>query len=130
MKAAVLAALLGSLGAAHGMAQTNAATHPFQDKPFATETAALDEILEPYVEMARQSYVGAKSRFENGLPFGHSFWVTVRLHDSSGGFEQVFVRVLEINGDRIRGRIASDVLYIAGYRNGDEIECAEPDIFD
>lgn len=127
----MLVALLGVLGAARGLAQeSDAAARAFPDKPFTTEAAALDEILKPYVEMARQSYVGAKARFEDGLPFGHSFWVTVRLHDPSGNFEQVFVRVLEIHGDRIQGRIASDVRSIAGYRNGDEIECAEPDIFD
>src|SRR4051812_18821235 len=61
-----------------------------------------DEAIKPYVEKARKTYPDAKKRFLDGLPPKQSFFVTTRLYDDSGAFEQVFVAVKEIKGGRIK----------------------------
>src|SRR5215212_7004235 len=74
------------------------------DKPVNTtssEARRLEEAIKPYIEMARKTYPQAKERFLNGLPPKHSFFITARLHDSTGRYEQVFIAVKEIKGSQI-----------------------------
>ena len=90
----------------------------------------LDEAIKPYVEKARKSYPDAKKRFLDGLPPKHSFFVTTRLHDDSGAFEQVFIAVKEIKGGRIKGLIWSDIITVRGYKYGESYSFPESDLLD
>src|ERR1051325_5410845 len=60
---------------------------------------AFDKEIEPYVKQARKTFAKAKKRFRKGLPKGEIFFVTVRIFDNDGKFEQVFIRVKEWDGD-------------------------------
>jgi len=93
-------------------------------------TRKFDEAIKPYVEKARKSYPDAKRRFLKGLPPKHSFFVTTRLYDDTGAFEQVFVAVREIKGGRIKGLIWSDILTVRGYKYGDSYSLREADLLD
>lgn len=89
-----------------------------------------EEAIKPYVEKARKSYPEAKKRYLAGLPPKHTFFVTTRLHDGSGQFEQVFIAVREIKGGRIKGLIWSEIQTVAGYKMGDEYTFPESELFD
>lgn len=89
-----------------------------------------DEAIKPYVEKARKSYPDAKKRFLKGLPPRHSFFVTTRVYDDTGAFEQVFVAVKEIKGGRIKGLIWSDIVTVRGYKYGDTYSFREADLLD
>jgi hypothetical protein len=107
--------------------------HAPQDKPRSVAgdaMAAVEAAIAPYVAQARQTYPSAKNRFQSGLPDGHSFFVTTRLYDGSGKFEQVFIAVRSIEGGVISGRIWSDIRQIRGYKHGDSYSFSEEDILD
>ena len=53
----------------------------------------LERAMQPYIDRARASYPAARGRFLAGLPRGYDFFVTVRLRDAQGRWEQVFVSV-------------------------------------
>ncbi|MDQ3745374.1 MAG: DUF2314 domain-containing protein [Acidobacteriota bacterium] len=89
-----------------------------------------EEAIKPYVEKARKSYPDAKKRFLAGLPPKHSFFVTTRLHDEQGRFEQVFVAVTEIRDGRIKGLIASDIELVHSYKRGDSYSFPESELLD
>jgi len=104
-----------------------------QDKSSSVPTdsvAAFEAAIAPYVAHARQTYPSAKRKFQAGLPDGQSFFVTTRLHDGSGAFEQVFIAVRRIEGGMISGRIWSDIRTVRGYRYGDTYRFPEGDILD
>jgi hypothetical protein len=115
-------------------AGSNAAgSNAVKDEPVqASTTAERDEIeraIAPYIEQARKSYPGAKKRYLAGLPAGHRFAVLTKLQ-SRGRVEVVFVTVTGIKGDRITGRIDSDVRGVAGYKAGDSYSLSERDLLD
>ena len=88
------------------------------------------DLIKPYVEKARKTYPDAKARYLKGLPKGEVFFVTARLTDPEGHWEQVFIRVKEIRDAKIKGVIASDIELVRGYKNGDEYTLAEADLLD
>ena len=89
-----------------------------------------EEAIKPHVEKARKTYPDAKKRFLKGLPPKHTFFVTARIHDDRGAFEQVFVAVREIKDGRIKGLIWSDIQTVTKYKKGDEYSLPESEIFD
>ena len=93
-------------------------------------TERLEVAMQPYVESARATYPAARDRFLRGLPAGYVLYVTTRLRDPQGRWEQVFVRVDSITSGQIRGRIASSVRLIAGYRWQQPYDLPETDIVD
>jgi hypothetical protein len=103
------------------------------DKPQPVKSAeqkALDEAIKPYVEKARKTYPEAKKRFLAGLPPKHVFFVTTRLHDDAGHWEQVFIEVKEIKDGIIKGLIASDIETVSGYKAGDKYSLPETELMD
>jgi hypothetical protein len=95
--------------------------------------AAADEYraaIAPFVAKARETYPAAKKRYLEGLPAGHTFYIVTDLKDGSGAREQVFVVVSKIAGGRISGRIASDILGVKGYKNGDACAFSESEVID
>ena len=105
-----------------------------QDQPVrATGKAEAEEYqaaIAPYIEKGRKTYPEARRRYLAGLPAGHRFFVVTNLRDGSGTSEQVFVAVASITGDRITGRIASDILGVKGFRNGDPYTFPESELVD
>lgn len=105
-----------------------------KDKPVDARGAEalrkFDEAIKPYVEKARKTYPEAKGRFLKGLSPKHTFFVTARLYDGAGYFEQVFVAVKEIKDGRISGLIWSDIEVLKKYKKGDEYSLPESDILD
>jgi Uncharacterized protein conserved in bacteria (DUF2314) len=105
-----------------------------QDQPFdAKGKAEVEEYraaTAPYVEKARKTYPEAKARYLAGLPAGHHFFAVTKLSDGSGATEQVFVAVASIKDDRITGRIASDIMGVKGFKNGDPYTFPESELVD
>ncbi|MGH8106236.1 MAG: hypothetical protein ACREO2_07945, partial [Arenimonas sp.] len=83
-----------------------------EDKPAhmtAGQLAAFEKAIAPHVAKAKASYPAAKKKFLAGLPKRQHFFVTTRLRDERGVFEQVFIAVLSIKKGKVEGRIWSDI---------------------
>ena len=91
---------------------------------------AFDQEIEPYVKQAHKTLAKAKKRFQKGLPKGDIFFVTVRIFDNDGKFEQVFIRVKEWEGDKISGYIANDLSTVKEFRSGQLIAFKEKSVMD
>ena len=106
--------------AARALAQDPAiAPNAPRDKPVGAESAAvahLDSAMQPYIAKARATYPAAKARYLAGLPAGQSFFLTTRVTDATGRWEQVFIAVDSIRGATVFGRIWSQVAIVQGYR--------------
>ena len=92
-------------------------------------TASTEEQFKPLIEKARQTLPEAKARFLKGLPANHSFSVTVRLVDSTGKREQVFIGVRKWEGDVIHGDLLNDV-HLKGFKSGQSLIIKESDVLD
>lgn len=90
----------------------------------------MQQTIAPLVARARASYPEVKRRFLAGLPPRQTLFVTAVLTDSLGRREQVFVAVDTIAGDRIEGRIWSDIELVRGYHLGQRYELADRDLLD
>ncbi len=95
-----------------------------------SELKAFDAAIKPYVEKARKTYPEAKARFLAGLPVNNFFFVTARLRDDAGRWEQVFIAVREIKDGIISGLIASDIETVSGYQAGNKYSLPESEILD
>lgn len=127
MKRALVLLVIG--GAAMAQISPNAP----KDQPVSvtdTQLAAMDTAIAPYVKQARQTYPSAKARYLQGLPQGQIFFVTIALKDAKGKSERVFMRVLDIKGSAISGRIASPILLVEGFKNGQAYSTDEADVMD
>ena len=104
-----------------------------QDRPITAEAdqlAAFEAAIAPHVAEAKRTYPDAKRKFMAGLPKGQSFFITTRLRDGTGAFEQVFIAVRSIEDGEIRGKIWSEINTVRGYRFGDEYRFPEVDMID
>ena len=95
-----------------------------------TQTKELDKKIAPYVEMAKKTLPDAKQKFMKGLSKGEAFFLTTRLFDKNGKYEQIFVRVIKWDGENITGTIASDLNVVKEYKSGQVINMKEKNIFD
>jgi hypothetical protein len=91
---------------------------------------AVHQAMAPYVAQAQASYPAARERFRAGLPPGHTFFVTTRLHDAAGREEQVFVIVDSIVNGIIAGRIASQINALREFRYGQPYSFPEAELVD
>lgn len=64
------------------------------------------------------------------MPAGHNFYAVTNLRDGLGTSEQVFVAVASIKDNRITGRIASEIIGVKGFKNGDPYTFAESELVD
>lgn len=109
------------------------ATNAPEDKPVSASGQRADEIkkgMAPLIEKARQTFPDAKKRYLAGLPRGEVFFVTTVLHGKEGTSEQVFVAVSGIQGGKISGKIASDIVTVQGFRRGQAYSLDEADLVD
>ena len=99
-----------------------------------TQTSERDRLLkalEPCVKKARETYPIAMKRFLSGLEGKAFLSITVRLVNSEGRLEQVFVTVVSIDGSTITGKNASEVTTAKGkLKLGDRFIVQEEDIVD
>jgi hypothetical protein len=94
------------------------------------QLAAFDKAIAPYVAKARATYIAAREKFVAGLPPRHLFFVTTRIYDKHGRWEQAFIHVDRIASGKIDGRIASDLNLVQGYRAGQAYSLPESDLID
>ena len=91
---------------------------------------AFDKLIAPAVKQAHKTLPQAKKRFLAGLPPDESFFLTTRIYDTDGKYEQVFVRVAKWGKDKIEGTIASDLNLVEEYKTNQSIEFPEKAILD
>ena len=87
----------------------------------AAAVAALDRLIAPAVRQARATLPKARRRFLAGLPAGQAFFVTTRLQDPDGTFEQVFVQVTQWSGSQVQGTVASELGVVKTYRQNQSV---------
>jgi hypothetical protein len=92
--------------------------------------AAFEQAIAPHVAKARATYAEARERYLSGLPNGHTFFVTTRLHDKQGRWEQAFIRVSSIADGKIHGRIASELTVVTDLRFGQMYSMPESELLD
>lgn len=142
MRFAILLMLFAwlSAGCGNNSVPTNLPPNPTlppnapQDQPVDAKGKAEAEryraAVAPYIEKGRKTYPEAKKRYLDGLPPGHAFFAVTNLRDGSGTSEQVFIAVTGIRDGRISGRIASDILGVKGFKNGDAYSFLEGELVD
>jgi hypothetical protein len=104
-----------------------------QDRPVTArsgELATFEAAIAPHIEEAKRTYPDAKRKFVAGLPEGQSFFVTTRLYDGTGAFEQVFIAVRNIEDGVVHGKIWSEINTVQGYRFGDAYRFPESGLLD
>ncbi len=92
--------------------------------------AAFERLIAPAVKQARSTLPQAKRRYLKGLPSGQAFFVTTRITDPDGQFEQVFVRVRHWQGAQVSGEIANALDNVKTYRQGQSISFPESAVLD
>jgi hypothetical protein len=115
------------------LAQAQLAPNAPADRPVpVTEDtlSPLERAIAPYVAIAHATYPAAKQRYLAGLPPRHTFFITTRIRDASGKWEQVFIAVNGIKDGQISGTIASDLLLVKDYKRGDHYTFPETDLLD
>ncbi len=104
-----------------------------KDQPHALTPQQIAEnegAIAPYIKTARSTYPAARARYLAGLTPGEHFFVVTRLVDSSGHWEQVFVRVTALDGETITGIISSDIKLVTGFKAGQSYSFMEPALID
>lgn len=97
----------------------------------ACQVAALEQALAPLIAEARATFPEARRRWVADRTTASAatttattpasarairpMYVTTRLRDAGGRTEQIFVKVDSLVGDRIVGRIASQIQLVTGY---------------
>ena len=131
---AVILAAIQFPQAAHAQRPVDIAPNAPKDRPAEiTEQCQWEAFvmtLQPYVKQARATYPAAKKRFLAGLQPHETFFVTVRLADTLGHHEQVFVVVDSIIGDRIAGRLWSQIGVVHGFHVRQPYSTTENEIVD
>jgi hypothetical protein len=86
--------------------------------------------LDPLIAEARRTYPLARGRFLAGLPGDQRFFVTTRLRDASGLFEQVFIAVERIEASEIQGVISNEINTVRGFHRGQPVRFPEGEVID
>src|SRR3981081_1696874 len=106
---------------------------PPPDNPSAETTedvAKYEAAIAPYIQKARDTLPDAKKRYLDGLPKGQILYITIRLTDPLGRFEQAFVKVNSWTGTIIKGTLASDMELVKKYKKGEALTCRESQVMD
>jgi len=104
------------------------------DKPHnlkgAVKLEQYEKLIAPYVHKAQKTLPKAKKKYSKGLKDGQAFFLTTRIYDKEGNFEQIFVRVKEWDKTTVSGTIANQLNVVKGFTNGQLIEFPETAILD
>jgi hypothetical protein len=105
-----------------------------KDKPVnvsnTEELKKLDKLIESPRKKALKSLPKTKERYLKGLPKGETLYLTVRIFDKDGKFEQIYARVKTWEGDKISARIGNALGVVKEYKQGQLIEFKESDVLD
>ncbi len=103
-----------------------------KDKPVTVEEKAMDKLIAPHVAKARETYPDASKRFRAGLPKDHHFFVTTRIKDPDGTFEQVFIYVSAIDPEKktITGKVSNDLGRVKTFKKGQTVTFPESEMLD
>jgi len=104
------------------------------DKPHnlkgADQLEKYDALIAPYVEKAQKTLPKAKKKYSKGLKDGQAFFLTTRIYDSFGNYEQIFVRVSSWEKENVSGTIANQLNAVEEFSFGQTITFPESDILD
>ena len=131
--AAVAALAMVAPSSAQAQRSGELAPNAPKDKPVSVAECQMRDLaraIEALALKARATLPDAVTRFRAGLPRGETFFVTTRLVDSVGRKEQIFVAVDSAPGQRLVGRIWSEVVLIKGYRNGQRYDLRQDAVID
>ncbi|HXB39789.1 MAG TPA: DUF2314 domain-containing protein [Bacteroidia bacterium] len=105
-----------------------------KDKPVSVsntdELKKLDKLIESPRKKAMKTLSKTKERYLKGLPKGETLYLTVRIFDKDGKFEQIYARVKTWEGDKISARIGNALGVVKEYKQGQLIEFKESDVLD
>ncbi|WP_226186031.1 DUF2314 domain-containing protein [Hymenobacter nitidus] len=129
--------LLASLYGAPALAQQAA------DRPVTVATAAeagsvapaqsmalFDQLIAKPMQEALRTLPQARKRFEAGLKPGEAFYLTTRVVDADGRFEQVFVQVTQWEDTYVQGTIANTLQTVQSYTTGQTLEFTTKAVYD
>jgi len=105
------------------------------DKPVSATAATASELekaIAPHMAEARKTYPNARKRFLAGLPEKHHFFVTTRIKDPDGKFEQVFIYVASIDDAKktVTGRISNQLRVVRTFKSNQTISFPEAEVLD
>jgi hypothetical protein len=133
MRSSMVPLLLAVCSCAPGP-RTQVDQDPPPDRPLSVATpeafAHLDSLLQPHIAQARATYPEARRRYLSGLPPGHTFFVTIKLHDNVGRGEMVFIAVDSLVQETAFGRIWNEIMTVSGYKLGQAHSVPETEILD
>lgn len=89
-----------------------------------------DDLIAPYVAKAQKTLKKAKKKYSKGLKEGQAFFLTTRIYDNLGNYEQIFVRVSSWEKENVSGSIANHINTVKGFSFGQTITFPESDILD
>jgi hypothetical protein len=124
----VVLLLVCTLGASATAQERASLDRPLTIHP--DDQARFARALSPFIEMGRATYPAASEKFARGLPEGYRFYVVVDLKDSDGHRERVFVLVASIDSGVVNGSIASQLVALSDYGEGDAVAIPERDVKD
>lgn len=96
----------------------------------ASSLREFEQLIAPAVKQARKTLPKAQQRFRAGLPSGQAFFLTTRIFDANGRFEQVFVRVKNWSGGTVQGLISNELNVVQQYKPGQLITFPETAVLD
>ncbi|WP_133271377.1 DUF2314 domain-containing protein [Hymenobacter radiodurans] len=91
---------------------------------------AFEKVIALAVKQAHKTLPQAKKRFLLGLKPDEAFFLTTRIYDSDGKFEQVFVRVTSWENTTVVGTIANELGVVQQYKINQSIVFPEKAILD
>ena len=106
-----------------------------KDKPVGATAATMSDFekaIAPHLAEAKRTYPEAKKRFIGGLPEKHHFYVTTRIKDPDGKFEQIFVYVTKIDEEKksVTGKISNQIGVVRTFKRGQTISFSEDEVLD
>jgi len=121
----------------------SSAQHCLVDKPILTAYAdlpeagqaiqvkkQLDAVIPAPILRARRSLPQIKQRYLLGLGSDEKLFLTARIFDKSGVFEQVFAEVQDWSRDSVIAVIANDLDAVREYQKGQTITFSEKHVLD
>ncbi|QSE98998.1 DUF2314 domain-containing protein [Fulvivirga lutea] len=126
--------LLNNFGVAQTSNDASLSENAPTDKPHSIKNSEqlkrYEELIEPYVQQAKASLPDAKEKYLNGLKDGQAFFLTTRIYDANGNYEQIFVRVTNWGDSNITGTIANELNTVKNYSYGQLIKFPENAVLD
>ncbi|UOQ73001.1 DUF2314 domain-containing protein [Hymenobacter cellulosilyticus] len=96
----------------------------------AQSMALFDQLIAKPMQEALRTLPQAKKRFQAGLEPGETFYLTTRVVDADGTFEQVFVQVKQWEDTYVQGTIANTLQTVHDYTTGQTLEFTTKAVYD